>query len=101
MIAMCAKDDWGKLLPMVAMAINNRDASSTGLSLFFFTYGYHVELLGELPSLDAKVGFLKASGEAFVKRMKEATVGPSSNCSGIRMMIRSSTGTGKQCRGDT
>jgi hypothetical protein len=25
------------------MAINNRDASATGLSPFFFTYGYHID----------------------------------------------------------
>jgi transposase InsO family protein len=32
------QDDWDTLLPIVATAINNRNASATGLSPFFFTW---------------------------------------------------------------
>jgi hypothetical protein len=70
-----AQDDWMTLLPVVAMAINNRDATSIGMSPFFFTHGYHVDPIsieegnGSIP---AGTGPQRA-GEAFVKRLREAT----------------------------
>lgn len=69
------QDDWSNLLPVVAMAINNRDASTTGLSPFFFTHGYHVDPI----SLDDAGTFQEAllpperAGETFVKRLRDAT----------------------------
>ena len=39
------QNDWVRLLPIVAVAINNYDASATGISPFFFTHGYHVDLI--------------------------------------------------------
>src|SRR5271163_2167307 len=38
-----AQDDWAALLPSAELAINNRDATSTGVSPFFLGHGYHVE----------------------------------------------------------
>ena len=38
-----AQDDWAILLPSAELAINNRDATSTGVSPFFLSHGYHVE----------------------------------------------------------
>lgn len=38
-----AQDDWATLLPQAQLTLNNRTASSTGLSPFFFTHGYHQE----------------------------------------------------------
>jgi hypothetical protein len=38
-----AQDDWVTLLPSAELAINNRDATSTGVSPFFLSHGYHVE----------------------------------------------------------
>jgi len=40
-----AQDDWTKLMPAAELALNNRDASSTGVSPFFLMHGYHVEPL--------------------------------------------------------
>lgn len=40
-----AQDDWAKLMPAAELALNNRDASSTGVSPFFLMHGYHVEPL--------------------------------------------------------
>jgi hypothetical protein len=47
-----AQDNWKDLLPIVAVAINNREAASTGISPFFFT---------------------RKAGETFVNRLREAT----------------------------
>jgi hypothetical protein len=33
------------LLLVVAMAINNRDATLIGMSPFFFTHGYYIDLI--------------------------------------------------------
>jgi hypothetical protein len=35
--------NWAGLLPHAELAINNRDATSTGVSPFFLSHGYHVE----------------------------------------------------------
>ena len=40
-----AQDNWVDLVPIAELAINNRDAHSTGVSPFFLTHGYHVEPL--------------------------------------------------------
>ncbi len=69
------QDDWASLLPVAMLAINKRNATSTGISPFFLTYGYNVDLLdlakGEeelCPSGRSPV----ARGEAFVAKLKEA-----------------------------
>jgi hypothetical protein len=70
-----AQDDWFELLPVVAIAINNRDAASIGISPFFFTHGYHVDPIGieeGNPSIPNRTS-PKRAGETFVKRLREAT----------------------------
>lgn len=70
------QDDWKGLLPIVAVAINNRNASSTGLSPFFFTHGYHVDPLSindNNTTRTDKTTPPTAAGESFVKRLREAT----------------------------
>ena len=58
---------------MVAAAINNRDVSSTGLSPFFFTHGYHIDPVRlELGNIENLVPPEKA-GEAFLSRLRDAT----------------------------
>lgn len=37
------QDNWAPLLPAAQLAINGRDATSTGISPFFLDHGYHVE----------------------------------------------------------
>jgi hypothetical protein len=74
------QDDWAGLLPMAMLAVNNRDATSTGISPFFATHGYHVDLLsapadgGEEEPLRTEGQSPVAKGEAFVARLREATV---------------------------
>jgi hypothetical protein len=59
------------------LAINNRVATSTGLSPFFITHGYNLDLLnltqGE-DNLRTSRSSPIARGEAFVARLKEATI---------------------------
>ncbi|KAJ6436802.1 retrovirus polyprotein [Purpureocillium lavendulum] len=68
-----AQDDWDELLPAAAMALNNRMATSTGLSPFFFTHGYHLEpvQVKEVLRPDGKSPVAKAEG--IVRRFQEAT----------------------------
>ncbi|KAJ6436365.1 retrovirus polyprotein [Purpureocillium lavendulum] len=68
-----AQDDWDELLPAAAMALNNRTATSTGLSPFFFTHGYHLEPVQVKEALrpDGKSPVAKAEG--IVRRFQEAT----------------------------
>lgn len=40
-----AQDDWSAFFPIAMTAINNRVATSTGLSPFFVTYGYNIDLI--------------------------------------------------------
>ncbi|KAJ6436286.1 retrovirus polyprotein [Purpureocillium lavendulum] len=72
-----AQDDWDELLPAAAMALNNRTATSTGLSPFFFTHGYHLEpvQVKEVLRPDGKSPVAKAEG--IVRRFQEATEQPS------------------------
>jgi hypothetical protein len=58
------------------LAINNRTATSTGLSPFFATHGYDVDLVGLTrgrEDLRTRGRSPVAIGEAFVARLKEAT----------------------------
>ena len=70
------QDDWAALLPLAMLAINNRTATSTGLSPFFATHGYDVDLVGLTrgrEDLRTRGRSPVAIGEAFVARLKEAT----------------------------
>lgn len=39
------QDNWAPLLSSAELAVNNRDSVSTGISPFFLTHGYHLEVL--------------------------------------------------------
>lgn len=67
-----AQDDWGDQLPIVAAAINNRDASSTGMSPFFFTHGYHIDPIAMDHGPPAKAGSRQEVADAFLNRLREA-----------------------------
>jgi hypothetical protein len=70
------QDNWSSLLPVAMIAINNRDATSTGMSPFSMTHGYNIDLLG-LTSTEEPLRTTGrspiAAGEAFVARLREAT----------------------------
>ena len=40
-----SQDNWADLIPIAELAVNNRDAHSTGVSPFFLAHGYHLEPL--------------------------------------------------------
>ncbi len=57
------------------LAINNRNVTSTGISPFFLTHGYNVDLLnlaGGQEELHTTRNSLVARKEAFVAKLKEA-----------------------------
>jgi hypothetical protein len=70
-----AQDDWKDLLPIVAVAINNRDAALTGILPFFFTHGYHANPIGldEASQLQDVLTPPRIAGETFINRLREAT----------------------------
>ena len=68
-----AQDDWDELLPAAAMALNNRTATSTGLSPFFFTHGYHLEPVQVKEALRSDGKSPVAKAEGIVRRFQEAT----------------------------
>ena len=37
--------NWARLLPITEFAINNKNAASTGVNLFFLSHGYHPKIL--------------------------------------------------------
>lgn len=65
------QNDWSFLLPMAMVAINNRVATSTGLSPFFLTYGYHVDLINTDETLRKSAESPIAKGEAFIVKLRE------------------------------
>ncbi|KAM4061314.1 Pol [Hirsutella rhossiliensis] len=60
-----AQDNWEELLPAAMMAINNHNSTSTGLSPFFITHGYHVDPIQVKEKL-------RTDG-SIVQRFREAT----------------------------
>jgi hypothetical protein len=57
-------------------AINNREASSTGLSPFFFMHRYHnepIKLVEERMVQNQAIKYGKALAESFLERLQNAT----------------------------
>jgi hypothetical protein len=57
------------------LAINNRNVTSTGISPFFLTHGYNIDLLDLAKGqeeLHTSRGSLVVRREAFVTKLKEA-----------------------------
>jgi hypothetical protein len=50
-----AQDDWYDMLPSAEIAINGKDAASTGVSPFFLEHGYHVDPLDVSEELSTPV----------------------------------------------
>ncbi|KJZ69178.1 hypothetical protein HIM_11431 [Hirsutella minnesotensis 3608] len=68
-----AEDDWDELLPAAMMAINNHNSTSTGLSPFFVTHGYHVDPIQVKEKLRTDGKSPVARAECIVQRLQEAT----------------------------
>jgi hypothetical protein len=70
------QENWLALLPIIIGAINNREASSTGLSPFFFMHGYHnepIQLVEERTIQDRPKKDGEALAESFLQRLHTAT----------------------------
>lgn len=68
------QSDWSDWLSICELAINNRDAATTGVSPFFLSHGYNVEPL-ELPPLPdgyAPATTARESAERIVKKLADA-----------------------------
>ena len=68
------QSDWKELLTHAQLAINNRSASSTKVSRFFLSDGYHpepIELVTEPTQIEGADNPV-ARGERLVKKMKDA-----------------------------
>ncbi|KAI1002902.1 hypothetical protein K3495_g5300 [Podosphaera aphanis] len=63
-----AQYDRPKLLPMVMLALNNRE-NYTGMSPFFLTHGYHVEPIQQVESNNGSHS--SRSAENFVSRLRQ------------------------------
>ncbi|XP_044724102.1 reverse transcriptase (RNA-dependent DNA polymerase) domain-containing protein [Hirsutella rhossiliensis] len=68
-----AIDNWEELLPAAMMAINNHNSTSTGLSPFFITHGYHVDLIQVKEKLRTDGRSPVTRAESIVQRFREAT----------------------------
>lgn len=69
------QENWPEMLPMAMLAINNRVATSTGISPFFATHGYDVDLVALTRGREGlRVNGRSpiARGEAIVAKIKEA-----------------------------
>ena len=68
-----AQDDWAALLLSAELAINNRDATSTGVSPFFLSHGYHVEPFAfETEELRSTGKSPIQIGESILQKLREA-----------------------------
>jgi transposase InsO family protein len=69
------QDNWLDLLPIVMASINNREASSTGLSPFFFMHGYHNEPIRLVADrmTEGKQKEGETLAEDFIRRLQDAT----------------------------
>ena len=81
---------WDQKLPIVEFALNNRTASSTGISPFFFSHGYAYEPIpvheplrhsdqGDLHHLDPRAASPPAQAEAVVKRIQDVNTWAQAN----------------------
>ncbi|KAM4057323.1 reverse transcriptase (RNA-dependent DNA polymerase) [Hirsutella rhossiliensis] len=66
-----AIDNWEELLPAAMMAINNHNSTSTGLSPFFITHGYHVDLIQVKEKLRTDGRSPVTRAESIVQRFRE------------------------------
>jgi hypothetical protein len=70
------QENWSALLLGIIAAINNREASSTGLSPFFFMHGYRnepIQLVEERTIQNQTKKDGKALAESFFIRLQDAT----------------------------
>ena len=68
------QEDWLDMLPVAMATINEREATSTGLSPFFYMHGYHNEPIQIVENRRAEyMTEGKAAAEDFIQRLQDAT----------------------------
>jgi hypothetical protein len=69
-----AQDDWYDMLPSAEIAINGRNAASTGVSPFFLQHGYHVDPLNVTEEIEPSttLGSPVKQAEAIVRKLQDA-----------------------------
>jgi hypothetical protein len=68
------QEDWGSLLPVAMLAINNRDTKPTGMNPFFITHGYHVDAIQLHDITDpSPENSQRGQAEAFIRKLQETT----------------------------
>jgi hypothetical protein len=72
---MYAQGNWKDLLLIVTIIINNYNATLIGISPFFFTHGYYINLisLDKVSQLQDILTPLGMAGKMFINRLWEAT----------------------------
>ena len=69
-----AQGDWGNLLPVGMLAINNRNTTPAGLSPFFITHGYHIDAIQMKEIEDpSPATSQRGNAEAFIRKLQEVT----------------------------
>ena len=69
-----AQSDQFSLLLMAELAINNRNSLSTGVSPFFLSHSYHMDLLEVMDSLRTREGHTPIQqAESIIRKLQEAT----------------------------
>jgi hypothetical protein len=70
-----AQDDWATWLPVVQLALNGRDSTTTGVSPFFLSHGYPLRIIDPLTDVAAPVNPKSPiqKGEAIVAKIKAVT----------------------------
>jgi len=72
MYTVYAQDDWDELLPIAALAINNKPATSIGMSPFFLTHGYNIDPIAIREQLRSTGETPIARAEVLIRRFREA-----------------------------
>jgi hypothetical protein len=68
------QENWASLIPLAELVINNHDTTSTSISPFFLTHGYHVYPV-ELDDVEVPVQERISPiqrGEAIVQKLRDA-----------------------------
>lgn len=66
--------DWNRWLPLAQIALDNKPASTTGVSPFFLSHGYDAKPISTTEHIDEQEGALnpRQRGEAIVQKLKDA-----------------------------
>ena len=68
------QDDWAGLLPQAQVGLNNRSSSTTGISPFFFTHGYHIDPIEPTSNYEPGSHVSPATaGQNWLQKHREAT----------------------------